>query len=64
MARWRTLDTVMAKDGIFEWIFLTDELLGCAAFRSGAVMGFALSGIGLLVLFILLEIYRAVRSQL
>jgi inorganic pyrophosphatase len=30
------------------------------AFRSGAVMGFALSGIGLLVLFILLEIYRKV----
>lgn len=32
-----------------------------AAFRSGAVMGFALSGIGLLVLFVLLEIYKKVR---
>jgi len=31
-----------------------------AAFRSGAVMGFALSGIGLLVLFILLQIYGKV----
>ena len=35
-----------------------------AAFRSGAVMGFSLSGIGLLVLFILLELYRKVSASL
>jgi Na+/H+-translocating membrane pyrophosphatase len=34
-----------------------------AAFRSGAVMGFALSGIGLLVLFILLQIYGKVTTH-
>ena len=43
-------------------VLTTDSLPVTAAFRSGAVMGFLLSGIGLLVLFITIRIFKAVSS--